>query len=286
MDNSSLLEEISWQKRDWKKFVNQIHTRDNQLNEIRKHENELHQTKPAKIQTPIDPVGHPSIEITESHKKFIYLLQTINNLEQTIDQTRKELAYVESRENKKKARLITVTAILLCLVVVFSALALNQKAGGNSISASNTINNSSSQSSNSGISSAGNSDGIVLSNSNNSSSNGTSNTSGSNNLVIKPTNPPNTGKWNPCSGTYTSRLHQGINARVINNGVSNRVRKGGSKDYAVIGNILSGEEIEILDDKPSCANGWVWWHIRSMKTGLEGWTSEGDSDGYWLEPLY
>jgi len=42
-------------------------------------------------------------------------------------------------------------------------------------------------------------------------------------------------------------------------------------------------------DGPKCADGWVWWRVRSQYDGLEGWTSEGEQPIgedpiYWLEP--
>ena len=43
------------------------------------------------------------------------------------------------------------------------------------------------------------------------------------------------------------------------------------------------ERMRILEG-PVCANKWVWWKVRSLKSGLEGWTSEGDKDKYWLVP--
>jgi Tol biopolymer transport system component len=36
---------------------------------------------------------------------------------------------------------------------------------------------------------------------------------------------------------------------------------------------------------PTCQNGWVWWEIRSLTTGLTGWTAEGDGQNYWLLPV-
>ena len=55
-------------------------------------------------------------------------------------------------------------------------------------------------------------------------------------------------------------------------------------DGAVIGQIQPGENVLVIDG-PECANGYTWWKVRSV-AGLEGWTIEGDKDGYWLvEPI-
>jgi hypothetical protein len=48
----------------------------------------------------------------------------------------------------------------------------------------------------------------------------------------------------------------------------------------VIGQAQPDENLLIIDG-PRCANGYTWWKVRNLD-GLEGWTIEGDADGYWL----
>ena len=91
--------------------------------------------------------------------------------------------------------------------------------------------------------------------------------------------------WNPCPGTYHSRLQVGDQAYVSNDPpLANRVRKNPGMTGKIIGVIQPLEGIEILDG-PECADNWVWWKVRSLETGLTGWTAEGDENGYWLLPI-
>ncbi len=97
----------------------------------------------------------------------------------------------------------------------------------------------------------------------------------------KPTQPP----WEACPDYYLSRMHIGVNARIaLNPPKSQRVRDEASTESKIIGYMEPGEEFEVLGG-PECVNDWVWWRVRSMETGLKGWTAEGDGDTYWLEPL-
>ena len=104
-------------------------------------------------------------------------------------------------------------------------------------------------------------------------------------IIIVQTPTPDNETWEACPDAPPSRLHPGMKARVAAYPpLPNRVRSGPGKSYARIGWVQVGEEMEILDG-PSCANHWVWWKIRSLETGLVGWTAEGDFENYWLEPL-
>lgn len=91
--------------------------------------------------------------------------------------------------------------------------------------------------------------------------------------------------WQVCRNTYPSRLHIGDQAYVsFDPPYPNNVREDPDMDAEIIGKINPGAEILILEG-PACANNWVWWLMRSRKTGLVGWTAEGDIEGYWLVPL-
>jgi hypothetical protein len=48
----------------------------------------------------------------------------------------------------------------------------------------------------------------------------------------------------------------------------------------LIGQIQPGENVLVVDG-PRCADSYTWWLVRSLE-GLEGWTAEGDTEGYWL----
>ena len=89
--------------------------------------------------------------------------------------------------------------------------------------------------------------------------------------------------WEPCLGAPESRLRVGAHA-VVKEGLSRiRVRAEPSPDAQIDGHIVPSEEVEILAG-PACANNVVWWNIRSLKTGLTGWSMEGDAEEAWLEP--
>ena len=92
--------------------------------------------------------------------------------------------------------------------------------------------------------------------------------------------------WQACTpGDYLSRLHVGDTVKVSEDPpLPNRVRDSAGTEGEVLGHLQPGEQALILEG-PGCANQWVWWRVRSTQTGLEGWTAEGDLDGYWLIPV-
>jgi uncharacterized protein YbaR (Trm112 family) len=91
--------------------------------------------------------------------------------------------------------------------------------------------------------------------------------------------------WRACPDARLSQLSVGMQAYVSNDPpVPNRVRALPNTEARILGWIYSGEKVEVLDG-PACANIWVWWKVRSLETGLTGWTSEGDQNDYWLLPL-
>lgn len=92
--------------------------------------------------------------------------------------------------------------------------------------------------------------------------------------------------WEACANAaYLSRVRVGDTVRVSNDPpLPNRVRSQASLESNILGYIQPGEEATILEG-PGCSNRWVWWKVRSLDTGLEGWTAEGDNAGYWLIPV-
>jgi hypothetical protein len=78
------------------------------------------------------------------------------------------------------------------------------------------------------------------------------------------------------------RLAVGGQGRVIPGGFPNNIRAvpGLSGDY--LGEIPPGTTFTVLAG-PQCASNLVWWQISGG--GLTGWTAEGQSPEYWLEPL-
>jgi hypothetical protein len=94
--------------------------------------------------------------------------------------------------------------------------------------------------------------------------------------------------WQPCTADYSSRLRAGDSGMVSDNPpLPNNVRNNPSLSGDVIGKIQPGEQFIILDG-PVCNDGWVWWFVQGAydenNQALTGWTSEGDSNNYWLVP--
>ncbi|MFC1878897.1 hypothetical protein ACFLZW_03180 [Chloroflexota bacterium] len=99
-----------------------------------------------------------------------------------------------------------------------------------------------------------------------------------------PTITPEYTLWQPCSGSYHSRLHVGDKAYIsYDPPLPNRVRSQANTTSEIKGYLQVGEEMVILDG-PVCAESWIWWYVRSLDTGLTGWTAEGDFESYWLVP--
>jgi hypothetical protein len=85
-----------------------------------------------------------------------------------------------------------------------------------------------------------------------------------------------------CSGTYPTRLR--VNERAFLDGDRrNNVRSSATTSSRIVGQILPGETVDILDG-PRCAEGMIWWYVTSTN-GIAGWTSEGDGREYWLAPV-
>jgi len=92
------------------------------------------------------------------------------------------------------------------------------------------------------------------------------------------------GDWQPCQNTYISRIHVDDVAYVsYYPPLRNFVRSSYSLSASKVGSIEPGERVKIIDG-PECADFMVWWEIKSLETGLIGWTSEGDKENYWLVP--
>jgi hypothetical protein len=88
----------------------------------------------------------------------------------------------------------------------------------------------------------------------------------------------------PCLNAAPTRLRIDLFAYVNPEPpLPNNVRRDAGKDQALIGEIEPGQAMKILEG-PRCADGWVWWKVRTLETDLVGWTAEGDGQGYWLIP--
>lgn len=83
-----------------------------------------------------------------------------------------------------------------------------------------------------------------------------------------------------CSGALPSRLTVGGEGRVTP-GAPNRLRAQPTTSAGILGNIPAGGMFAVIGG-PTCADGYAWWQVNY--NGLVGWTAEGSSSQYWLEP--
>lgn len=92
--------------------------------------------------------------------------------------------------------------------------------------------------------------------------------------------------WDACPGIgYQSQLKVGMQAQInMEPPLPNRVRINPSTTANILGFIDPGSRVEILEG-PTCEEGWIWWKVRELDTDLEGWTVEGDLNGYWVIPI-
>lgn len=78
-----------------------------------------------------------------------------------------------------------------------------------------------------------------------------------------------------------SRLEIGGQGQVTP-GSANRVRSIPSTSGELLGEIPSGARFNVLEG-PECADGFLW--VRVDYNGLVGWTAEGNSGGYFVDPV-
>lgn len=87
-----------------------------------------------------------------------------------------------------------------------------------------------------------------------------------------------------CPGTPARRLAVGMTARVtFTDGTPNILRSGPGKTFGRIASMLEGTQMTVIGG-PTCASGYWYWQVQTSRFGT-GWTAEGDSFSYWLEPV-
>lgn len=82
------------------------------------------------------------------------------------------------------------------------------------------------------------------------------------------------------------RLSTGSRAAVTyEDGIPRRLRAAPSASAPVVAELLDGIAFEVTDDNSICADGYNWWQVRILTTGLTGWLAEGRPGNYWFEVL-
>jgi uncharacterized protein YgiM (DUF1202 family) len=84
-----------------------------------------------------------------------------------------------------------------------------------------------------------------------------------------------------CNTAPPPRLVVGRTGRVTP-GLPNNIRQSPTSNSALLGQIPTGGVFTVLA-APVCANGFYWWQVNY--NGIVGWTPEGGSGQYWIEPL-
>lgn len=86
-----------------------------------------------------------------------------------------------------------------------------------------------------------------------------------------------------CPGFLPSRITVGQQGRVTDsNNIPNNVRSQPSAAAERVGQIPAGDVFQVIGG-PICAENTAWWQVRYRT--LTGWTAEGASGEYWLEPF-
>lgn len=125
------------------------------------------------------------------------------------------------------------------------------------------------------------------SNSNNTNQSQPSSPSDQDNVGVKnatPTQQGSTGRspWKACPMGDFLLSQLGIGDKgVVRSGV--RLREAASREAESIGHLSVGEEFEVLDGV-WCDQGYIWWYVRSLSSGKEGFAVEADRSEYYLVP--
>ncbi len=82
------------------------------------------------------------------------------------------------------------------------------------------------------------------------------------------------------------RLSAGSRAAVsYDDGVPRRLREAPGVNAPVVAELLDGIAFDVIDGNSICADGYNWWQVRILTTGLTGWLAEGRPGSYWFEVL-
>lgn len=86
--------------------------------------------------------------------------------------------------------------------------------------------------------------------------------------------------YGQCPGFMPSRLAPNGYGRVLP-GLANNVRAQPGYGFPVVGQIPAGGVFYVMNG-PVCASNTAWYQV--YFNGVQGWTAEGQSSTYWLEP--
>jgi len=82
------------------------------------------------------------------------------------------------------------------------------------------------------------------------------------------------------------RLQTGSRVAVsYDDGVPRRLRAAPGTSAPVVAELLDGIAFDVTSGESVCADGFNWWQVRILTTGLTGWLAEGRPGNYWFEVL-
>jgi Tol biopolymer transport system component len=101
--------------------------------------------------------------------------------------------------------------------------------------------------------------------------------------LIVPVLPGHVAAQATCGTAPAPRLTVGQQARVVvSDGTGNNLRTTPNTGATVLGVLADGEVFNVLSG-PQCSENFWWWQVRRWD-GQTGWTAEGTTGDYWVEP--
>ncbi len=102
-------------------------------------------------------------------------------------------------------------------------------------------------------------------------------------VVIVSILPAHVAAQTTCGTAPAPRLTVGLQARVVvSDGTGNNLRTTPNTGATVLGVLADGEVFSVLSG-PQCSENFWWWQVRRWD-GQTGWTAEGATGDYWVEP--
>lgn len=84
-----------------------------------------------------------------------------------------------------------------------------------------------------------------------------------------------------CSN-FISQLQPNVEAKVITDAINMREKPG--TNQAVVEIIYNSDKVQITSEPPICGDGYLWWKVKAVKSGITGWVVEGTNGERWLLP--
>lgn len=84
-----------------------------------------------------------------------------------------------------------------------------------------------------------------------------------------------------CSN-FISQLQPNMEGTVVTSSINMRNEPATNK--TIVGVIYAGEKVTIYDEQPICNEGFLWWKVKAINSGITGWVAEGTTEERWLSP--